>query len=48
MDKMENSSRTWVNISQLELEKIPYEIDMANVGSFDKYGKLIKPKYRKL
>lgn len=37
--KWEDSSRTWVNISQLELE---------NVGKFDKYGKLIKPKYRKL
>ena len=46
--KWEDSSRTWVNISQLELESIPYEIDMTNVGSFDRYGKLIKPKYRKL
>ena len=46
--KWEDSSRTWVNISQLELESIPYEIDMTNAGSFDRYGKLIKPKYRKL
>lgn len=46
--KWEDSSRTWVNISQLELEKVPYEIDTTNVGSFDKYGKLIKPKYRRL
>ena len=46
--KWEDSSKTWVNISQLELESIPYEIDMTNVGSFDRYGKLIKPKYRKL
>ena len=46
--KWEDSSRTWVNISQLELESIPYEIDMENVGSFDRYGKLIKPKYRRL
>jgi hypothetical protein len=46
--KWEDSSRTWVNISQLELENIPHEIDTENVGSFDKYGKLIKPKYRKL
>ena len=46
--KWEDSSRTWVNISQIELEKVPYEIDTENVGSFDKYGKLIKPKYRKL
>ena len=46
--KWEDSSKTWVNISQLELENIPHEIDMTNVGSFDKYGKLIKPKYRKL
>ncbi len=44
----EDSSRTWVNISQLELESIPHEIDTENVGSFDRYGKLIKPKYRKL
>ena len=44
----EDSSRTWVNILQLELEKVPHEIDTENVGSFDKYGKLIKPKYRKL
>ena len=46
--KWEDSSKTWVNISQLELESIPYEIDTENVGNFDKYGKLIKPKYRKL
>lgn len=46
--KWEDSSRTWVNISQLELESIPHEIDTENVGSFDRYGKLIKPKYRKL
>ena len=46
--KWEDSSKTWVNISQLELENVPYEIDMENVGKFDKYGKLIKPKYRKL
>lgn len=46
--KWEDSSRTWVNISQIELEKVPHEIDTENVGSFDKYGKLIKPKYRKL
>lgn len=46
--KWEDSSKTWVNISQLELKSIPYEIDTENVGSFDKYGKLIKPKYRKL
>ena len=46
--KWEDSSRTWVNISQLELEKVPYEIDMTNVGSFDRYGKIIYPKYRKL
>lgn len=46
--KWEDSSKTWVNISQLELEKVPHEIDMTNVGSFDKYGKLIKPKYRRL
>lgn len=46
--KWEDSSRTWVNISQLELENIPHEIDTTNVGSFDRYGKLIKPKYNKL
>lgn len=46
--KWEDSSRTWVNISQIELEKVPHEIDTENVGNFDKYGKLIKPKYRKL
>lgn len=46
--KWEDSSRTWVNISQLELESIPHEIDMTNVGKFDRYGKIIKPKYRKL
>nr|DAX71773.1 MAG TPA: POLYCOMB PROTEIN PCL, AROMATIC CAGE [Caudoviricetes sp.] len=46
--KWEDSSRTWVNISQLELEKVPHEIDMTNVGKFDRHGKLIKPKYRKL
>jgi hypothetical protein len=46
--KWEDSSKTWVNISQLELEKVPHEIDMTNVGNFDKYGKLIKPKYRRL
>lgn len=34
--KWEDSSRTWVNISQLELEKVPHEIDTENVGSFDK------------
>ena len=46
--KWEDSSRTWVNISQIELESLPHEIDMENVGKFDKYGKLIKPKYRRL
>lgn len=46
--KWEDSSKTWVNISQLELESVPHEIDMTNVGSFDRYSKLIKPKYRKL
>ena len=46
--KWEDSSKTWVNISQLELESVPYEIDTTNVGSFDRYGKLIKPKYRRL
>ena len=46
--KWEDSSRTWVNISQIELESTPHEIDTENVGSFDKYGKLIKPKYRRL
>lgn len=46
--KWEDSSKTWVNISQLELESAPYEIDIENVGSFDRHGKLIKPKYRKL
>lgn len=46
--KWEDSSKTWVNISQLELESVPYEIDTTNVGNFDRYGKLIKPKYRKL
>ena len=46
--KWEDSSRTWVNISQIELEKVPHEIDTENVGKFDRHGKLIKPKYRKL
>ena len=46
--KWEDSSKTWVNTSQLELESVPYEINTTNVGSFDRYGKIIHPKYRKL
>lgn len=46
--KWEDSSKTWVNISQIELESIPHKIDMTGVGSFDRQGKIIHPKYRKL
>lgn len=28
--KWEDSSKTWINISQLELESIPHEIDTEN------------------